>query len=180
MAKEDWRHLFFFQKSKNTIKSHRYSLSTISIYFTISVGDTQLLNIWQQQFRPRVLGAFELTCALPNFVDPSTPVVWMKNGRRMPLDTSGRITYRNGNRKMIFSEITPDDRGWYTCVALDNSASYTLSLAVDLDGYTGYSNYKLYTGTYSPLLFSPRCTFLSECTFKIGQIHINVSFIVMI
>ncbi|XP_052682281.1 uncharacterized protein LOC128162900 isoform X14 [Crassostrea angulata] len=100
------------------------------------VGDTQLLNIWQQQFRPRVLGAFELTCALPNFVDPSTPVVWMKNGRRMPLDTSGRITYRNGNRKMIFSEITPDDRGWYTCVALDNSASYTLSLAVDLDGYT--------------------------------------------
>lgn len=156
MAKEDWRHLFFFQKSKNTIKSHRYSLSKISMYFTISVGDTQLLNIWQQQFRPRVLGAFELTCALPNFVDPSTPVVWMKNGRRMPLDTSGRITYRNGNRKMIFSEITPDDRGWYTCVALDNSASYTLSLAVDLDGYTGYSKLQtVYRDIFTPFIFAP-------------------------
>nr|XP_022304452.1 uncharacterized protein LOC111111646 isoform X11 [Crassostrea virginica] len=97
-------------------------------------GDTQLLNIWQQQFRPTVLGAFELTCSLPAIVSDSTPVIWMKNGRRMPIDNTGRITYSQGNRKIRFSEILPEDKGWYTCVALDNSASYTLSLSVDLDG----------------------------------------------
>lgn len=139
-----------------------------------------MLNIWQQQFRPRVLGAFELTCALPSFVDPSTPVIWMKNGRRMPLDTTGRITYRNGNRKMIFSEITPDDKGWYTCVALDNSASYTLSLAVDLDGYTGYSQFKLNTGKCSPLLFSPLSSSLSAGKYNVGQINSQFFFIILL
>lgn len=57
---------------------------------------------------------------------------------------------------MIFSEITPDDKGWYTCVALDNSASYTLSLAVDLDGYTGYSQlHTVYREMFAPYYFRP-------------------------
>ncbi|XP_061179522.1 uncharacterized protein LOC133188156 [Saccostrea echinata] len=98
--------------------------------------DSQLLNIWQQQFTPLGLGAYELTCVMPPTVDPSVPVIWMKNGRRMTRDDTGRISYTDGNRRMIFSELSPEDRGWYTCVALDNSASYTLSLVVDLDRNT--------------------------------------------
>lgn len=119
-------------KKINKCDTNTKCLSTILL-----VGDTQLLNIWQQQFRPTVLGAFELTCSLPAIVSDSTPVIWMKNGRRMPIDNTGRITYSQGNRKIRFSEILPEDKGWYTCVALDNSASYTLSLSVDLDGTRG-------------------------------------------
>lgn len=105
---------------------------------TLSVANSQLLNFWQHQFTPRALGGFELTCVMPPTLDPSIPVIWMKDGNRLAMDRTGRIKYSAGNRKMIFTEVTPEDKGWYTCVALDNSASYTLSMVVDVDGTKGW------------------------------------------
>lgn len=77
---------------------------------------------------------FTLTCAIPPST-PELPVRWLKDGVAFNPSDPSRVVVTG--RSIIFSPVVAADRGRYTCMAIDNSASYTSALNVMATGRNG-------------------------------------------
>lgn len=96
----------------------------------------------RQQHNIRINQQFTLECGIPRTV-PEVPIIWLKNGARFVSPDQNRVQVNP--RSIIFSPVQTVDTGRYTCMAIDNSASFTSALNVMAAGARGdYFNQNRY------------------------------------
>lgn len=84
-------------------------------------------------YRPVETKPFNLICKIPNF---SGRVLWMKNGKLFDKQRAPSISLHDGDKRIDFENVMPEDSGSYVCLSDDFSAVYPA--AVDVFPYNIY------------------------------------------
>lgn len=61
-------------------------------------------------------GKFELRCGIQSR-DPNFEVIWLKDGQVFSPRRSRGVSFANGNSRIVFNSLLPEDAGFYTCIS---------------------------------------------------------------
>lgn len=86
-----------------------FKLILLILYFT---DFRSIRNFYLMQLG----GKFELRCGIQSR-DPNFEVIWLKDGQVFNPQRSRGVSFANGNSKIVFTSLHPEDAGFYTCIS---------------------------------------------------------------
>lgn len=112
-------------------------LAKLSLHLFIFFTDYYKVEVSPGYFRPVESKPFTLRCP-----GTGSSVLWIKNGQPLD-DRQGRLSFSNGNRQVIFSNIRREDSGNYACISQDGRILHLSAVdVVPLDVYSEFINHK--------------------------------------
>lgn len=134
----------------NLIKHIKYRCWN-SFHLHIVVAGTEQIQApaANRQHNIRINQQFTLMCEIPQTV-PEIPIIWLKNGRPFIPQDPNRVLVTQ--RRISFSPVQVSDTGRYTCMAVDNSASFTAAVNVMAAGARSKISFNVFYLTFENMI----------------------------